>query len=215
MVEQLLATGVLHSEPIQAALLAVPRHRFIAGADVDRSYADVAVAVKITDEGTALSAASQPTMVAAMLEMVDARAGDRVLEIGTGTGYNAALLAQLVGQNGMVVTIELEDDLAAAARDRLDHLGFEPVTVVIGDGAEGDNSLAPFDRIIVTTGAPDIAPAWLRQLRPGGRLVVPVVGSDGIGMVRCLVNVDGALEEVATLACGFLPMRFPDRGRTG
>lgn len=208
MVERLQSSGVIRTPAVATALETVPRHRFIDGASVETAYADEAVVTKTDPNGTAMSSASQPTIVAAMLEMSELQAGHRVMEIGTGTGYNAALLATLVGPTGLVVSIELEDDLATAARRRLTDEGFGSVNVITGDGNDGEPSLAPYDRVVVTTGAPAVAEAWTEQLRDGGRLVVPVVGADGIGAISCLVKRGPGLDELATLPCGFLPMRF-------
>ena len=211
MVERLRADGVVRTPAVGRALATVPRHDFIEvdGIDVERAYADVAVIVKTDEQGTAVSSASQPTMVATMLELCRLSPGHRVLEIGTGTGYNAALLATIVGADGLVVTVELDADLASTARERLERHGLTRVEVVVGDGAAGHPGPGPYDRIVVTTGAPRIAPAWVDQLRPGGRLVVPVVDRDGMGWVHCLVERDGRLEERTRVPCGFLPMRSP------
>ncbi len=188
-------------------MASVPRHHFIDGVSIEEAYADNAIVVKRDDAGTAISSASQPTIVAAMLELSGLQPGHRVLEIGTGTGYNAALLATIVGVRGLVSSIELDDDLAEAARSRLSNLGLDRVDVVTGDGAAGRPSDQPFDAVVVTTGAPRIEPAWIEQLAVGGRLVVPVVGADGIGEISCLAKRADALDEIATLPCGFLPMR--------
>lgn len=142
-----------------------------------------------------------------MLELTQLESDHRVLEVGTGTGYNAALLSRIVGPDGLVVTIELEEDLALTARSRLADQGFGDVHVVTGDGAGGYPPAAPYDRVIVTTGAAMVAPAWVEQLGEGGRLVTPVVDSAGIGMIHCYVKQGSELDEVGTRPCGFLPMR--------
>ncbi|MEL6981082.1 MAG: methyltransferase domain-containing protein [Actinomycetota bacterium] len=205
MVQRLLEAGTIRSDSVAGAMTAVARHRFVEDSTVDEAYADDAIIVKRDPDGTAISSASQPTMVAAMLEMCRLAPGHRVLEIGTGTGYNAALLADLVGSDGLVLSIELDPELAAAARRRL--AGLDHVEVITGDAVSGYPANAPYDRVIATTGAPGIAPAWIDQLVDGGRLVVPVVGADGIGAVSCQVNGPDGLREVVSLPCGFLPMR--------
>ncbi|MEL7208306.1 MAG: methyltransferase domain-containing protein [Actinomycetota bacterium] len=207
MVARLRAAGVVSSPAVDAALSAVPRHHFIDDVSIEFAYAETAVVVKRAAGGRALSSASQPAIVGSMLEMAAIEPGHRLLEVGTGTGYNAALLAHLVGTQGMVVTIELDADLAAAARRRLDDLGCQQVEVVVGDGAAGWRNAAPFDRIIVTAGAAEVAGAWVEQLRPGGRLVVPLVNAAGRGTLRCLVSEGGRLRELASMACGFVPLR--------
>lgn len=207
MIEGLRARGVLTSPEVEDALRTVPRHRFVE--DVDRATAcdDIAITVKTDADGTALSSISQPTIVALMLEMARLSGGQRVLEIGTGTGYNAALIAHLAGSDGAVVSIELEKDLATSARRRLSALGFSNVEVAHGDGTQGFAAATPYDRVIVTTGARSVASAWTDQLVDGGYLVTPVVDSAGIGLIHCYVKHDGELREVSTTPCGFLPMR--------
>lgn len=207
MIACLRSDGVLRSPSVEDALRRVPRHRFVDEANVESAYADIAIPTKTDELGTAISSLSQPTIVAAMLELSQLKTGHRVLEIGAGTGYNAALLSYITGTEGLVVSVELENDLAVAARQRLRSLGFSRVNLVTGDGASGHLASAPYDRIIVTTGAPRIASAWLDQLNEVGRLVVPVVNSDGIGTIRCLVRRGTKLEEEETMPCGFLPMR--------
>lgn len=207
MVDGLQRAGTLRSPAVAEAMGTVPRHRFIDGATIEEAYANEAIVVKWDAAGTAISSASQPTIVAAMLEMSGLSRGRSVLEIGTGTGYNAALLATIVGADGLVVSVELDDDLAEAARGRLSGLGLDRVEVVTGDGAAGHPSHQPYDAVVVTAGAPRIEPAWVDQLAVGGRLVVPVVGGDGIGTISCLVRRADGLDEIATLPCGFLPLR--------
>jgi len=112
--------------------------------------------------------------MAIMLEQLDVRPGHRVLEIGAGTGYNAALLAFLTGDPGEVVTVDLDDDIVAGARAHLQTAGFDHVRVVQADGGLGYAERAPYDRIVLTVGAWDIAPAWIEQLAPGGRLLLPL-----------------------------------------
>lgn len=211
MVERLQAAGTVRSPAVARAMATVPRHRFIDDAGIEAAYADNAVVVKRDHAGTAISSASQPTMVATMLELSLLGPGHRVLEVGTGTGYNAALLATIVGAEGRVTSIELDEDLAEAARHRLMDLdldlGVGRVEVVTGDGAVGHTAGQPFDRIVITAGASAAAPAWIEQLAIGGRLVVPLVGADGIGEVSCQLKGAGGMDEIATVPCGFLPLR--------
>ena len=143
MVERLRTDGVLRASAVADALMEMPRHDFIDGVSIDAAYAEAAVPVKHTPDGTAISSVSQPAIVAAMLELSELEPGHRVLEIGTGTGYNAALLASLVGSEGRVVTVELEEDLALAARERLRQHDLVHVDVVIADGAAGYRTVLP------------------------------------------------------------------------
>jgi protein-L-isoaspartate(D-aspartate) O-methyltransferase len=131
----------------------VPRHLFLPGVDLKTAYAPKPVVTKRADNGTAVSSASSPNLVAEMLEQLDVQPGHRVLEIGAATGINAALLAELVGPTGRVVIIELDDDLAGGARAGLAAAGYPQVEVICGDGALGDPARAPYNRIIVTAGA--------------------------------------------------------------
>ena len=124
--------------------------------------------------GLPVSGCTQPAITAIMLQQLEVRPGQRVLEIGAGTGYNAALLAHLVGATGRVVTVDLDEDIVVEARRRLAACGFERVTVCCGDGGFGWPLEAPYDRIILTAGAWDVAPAWVDQLAPAGRLLLPL-----------------------------------------
>jgi protein-L-isoaspartate(D-aspartate) O-methyltransferase len=109
-----------------------------------------------------------------MLGQLDPQPGDRVLEIGAGTGYNAALLAELVSDTGSVTTVDIHPDVTDHARHALAETGYDRVRVVTGDGALGEPDHAPYDKIIVTVGPWDLPPAWFDQLAPGGTLVVPL-----------------------------------------
>jgi protein-L-isoaspartate(D-aspartate) O-methyltransferase len=119
--------------------------------------------------------ASAPDLVALMLDHLELRPGLRVLEIGTGSGYNAALIAELVGDPGLVTTIDIDARLTAEACARLDEAGYHAVAVLTADGYLGAPERAPFDRVVATVGCVDLAPSWLEQLAPGGFAVVPVL----------------------------------------
>jgi len=215
MVQTLKDSGALTSVPVERAMAGVPRHRFLPEVDLEAAYADEAVMVKRDAHGKAISSASQPAMVAIMLELLGVTEGDRVLEIGTGTGYNAALLAAIVGEDGEVVGIELEPDLAGRATSALAAVGAGQVCVVVGDGREGWGPRAPYDRIIVTTGAREIAPAWKDQLRDGGRLVTPLVDDRGIGWVVAFDLDNGTPRPRAKVPCRFLPLRPSEQPQSG
>jgi protein-L-isoaspartate(D-aspartate) O-methyltransferase len=159
---------------VAAAFLAVPRHVFLPQVEAGEAYRDDAIVVKSDAEGLPVSASTQPAMMAIMLEQLGLADGQQALEIGAGTGYNAAVMARLVGHSGYVVTIDVEPDLVAQARVNLAAAECHGVTVICGDGADGAPDYAPFDRIIVTAGAWDLAPPWLEQLGDGGRIVLPL-----------------------------------------
>jgi protein-L-isoaspartate(D-aspartate) O-methyltransferase len=206
LVAALRRNGSIQSEAVASAMLAVSRDAFApTGAD---AYDDNPILLKRNEEGAVVSTISQPTMVASMLEELAVEPGNAVLEIGTASGYNAALLAELAGETGRVVTIELEEDLAARAAGILNATGYsERVTVVVGDGSAGYAPAAPYDRIVVTAGAPSVAPAWVEELCEGGRLVVPITNRAGTGMSRTYVKIHTGLELVREIACGFVPLR--------
>ncbi len=147
------------------SLAAVPRHRFVPKRHQKRAYADTPLPI---GHGQTIS---QPYMVAAMTELVQPQPGMKVLEIGTGSGYQAAVLAQIVDQ---VFTIEIIKPLARQAKQRLQQQGYKNIAVKQGDGYFGWEEFAPFDAIVVTAAAEYIPPPLLKQLKKGGRMVIPV-----------------------------------------
>ena len=142
--------------------------------------------------------------------------GHRVLEIGAGTGYNAAMLASLVGESGQVITIDIDEELAASAREHLAAAGFGHVRVLCGDGSLGCPDAAPYDRIIVTVGAWDIAPAWREQLAPHGRLLVPLAILGPSHQVTVAFEpADDHLESVSISPCVFMMSQGAIAGPSG
>jgi len=201
--------GTFRTPQVKDAFRTVPRHLFLPGVEITTAYAPKPVVTKRAGDGTAISSASSPNVVATMLEQFHVQPGHRVLEIGAATGINAALLAELVGPTGTVVTIELDDDLAAAARASLTATGYDQVEVICGDGALGHPTRAPYDRIIVTAGAWDLVSAWWQQLAVGGRLVVPL-RLHGSGLTRSIafdLAEPGRMVSTSAAVCGFVPMR--------
>ena len=206
LVETLRSKGSLGSPAIAEAFAAVPRHLFVPDVSVEDAYRDRWIATKRLADGDVVSSSSQPEIMAIMLEQLDVRPGQRVLEVGAGTGYNAALLAHLVGPAGRVTTIDIDDDIAAAARTHLHTAGVTGVRVVCADGWAGDPKDAPYDRIILTVGAADISPAWRAQLAPSGRLLLPL----SLPAVQASVafdDRDGSLESVSVRGCIFMRLR--------
>ena len=202
LVQHLAARGI-RSERVLAAMRTVPRHLFVPDSLRDRAYDDTALPIGL---GQTIS---QPFVVAAMTELLDAGARDRVLEIGTGSGYQAAVLAELAGE---VYSIELEAELARTAADRLRGLGYRNTVVKQGDGYTGWKEKAPFDRIIVTAAPPAIPRPLIEQLKPGGRLVAPVgVEDQWIHVVE--KRRDGRVSDRAVLPVLFVPMRHGTPGR--
>ncbi len=210
LVGVLLSAGAITSPAVEAAFRAVPRHLFVPDVAIETAYRNEAIPTKLLD-GRAVSSASQPSIVAVMLDQLDLAPGQRVLEIGAGTGYNAALLAQLVGPTGRVVTVDIDEDIVAGARAHLAAAGFEGVEVVCGDGGFGYPAAAPYDRIVLTVGAWDIAPAWWQQLSAGGRLLVPL-SLRGVQRCIALERRDGWMESVSVRDCGFMRLRGGFRG---
>jgi protein-L-isoaspartate(D-aspartate) O-methyltransferase len=209
LVAQLRKAGALASAAVRAAMEAVPRHLFLPGVPVDEAYANQAVITKRDAGGQPLSSASQPSIVAIMLEQLEVRPGHRVLEIGAGTGYHAALLHTLAGARGQVTSIDIDPELADRAREALGATGYGDVRVVTGDGTLGYQANAPYDRIVVTAGAWDVPPAWWEQLIEGGRLVVPLRWR---GHTRSIAFDHHGAYMVSRSAqcCGFLPMQGSD-----
>ena len=204
MVADLRKRKELTDPRVAAALGRVPRHVFVPGADLSEAYADQAIVTRYRD-GWPVSSASQPAMVAAMLEQLRLPEGGSVLEIGAGTGYNAALLSALVGATGRVVTIDIDPEVADEARSHLAVAGAANVEVICGDGAQGWPGRGPYDGIIVTAAASDLAPAWASQLAPGGRLVIPL-SIRGVQQCVALTPADGHLRSVAVCGCQFMPL---------
>ncbi len=201
--------GTFRTGQVEAAFRAVPRHLFLPGVDLETAYAPQVVVTRRAPDGTALSSASQPDLVAAMLEQGEVHPGHRVLEIGTATGINAALLAELTGPTGHVTTIEIDEELAASARSALAAANYDQVEVIHGDGAAGYPDGASYDRIMITAGAWDLAAAWWDQLAPAGRIVVPL-RLHGSGLTRSLALdaiEPGRLVSREALVCGFVPLR--------
>ena len=201
--------GIFTTPQVEAAFRTVPRHLFLPGVELETAYGRKPVVTLRATDGTSLSSASSPTLVATMLEQLSPRPGQRVLEVGAATGINAALLSELVGPTGAVVTIELDPDLTSAATQNLHRAGYQKVTVLCGDGALGHPARAPYDGIIVTAEARDIPPAWWEQLRTGGRLVVPL-RLHGSGLTRAVafdLTDPDRMTSTSAVVCGFVPMR--------
>jgi protein-L-isoaspartate(D-aspartate) O-methyltransferase len=201
--------GTFQTARVEQAFRTVSRHQFLPGTDLETAYGREPVVTQRAADGTSISSASSPNLVAGMLEQLRAESGNAILEIGAATGFNAALLAFLTSPGGKVVTIEYDGDLAGQAAANLGRAGYPDVQVITGDGALGYRHAAPYDRIIVTAEAADITAAWWDQLAPGGRIVVPV-RLHGSGLTRALGLLrTGTSTMVSDSAqvCGFVPMR--------
>ena len=174
MVNELREQDAIASEPVAAAFAAVPRHLFAPDATLESAYAPHGtVVVKRDAQGATLSVMSAAHLQAVMLEQAEIEPGMRVLEIGSG-GYNAALIQELVGTGGAVTTVDIDSDVVERARACLTSAGYDRVNVVLADAERGVPDGAPYERIIVTAAAWDIAPAWIDDLTETGRVVVPL-----------------------------------------
>ncbi len=176
LVERLERDGSLTDAAVRKAFLAVPRERFVpetvARDGLEAVYRNQVILTTRDERGMWTSSSSQPSIMASMLERLELCEGQRVLEVGAGTGYNGALLAELVGPGGRVVSVELEPLTARGARRAL--AGFAPVKVVEGDGRQGFERGAPYDRIIVTASGAEVPSALFEQLVEGGLLELPL-----------------------------------------
>src|SRR6266568_5054930 len=204
-VDQLKSNGVLAAQGIEAAFRAVPRHLFLPDVEPEKVYFDDAIVTKYAD-GMVISSSSQPSLMAIMLEQLQLEPGHRVLEIGAGTGYNAALMAHIVGNSGQVITVDIDEDIVENARTHLAAAGFDVVQVICADGGLGYPAAAPFDRIILTVSAGDIAPAWWKQLKPGGRLLLPL-SLRGMQVVVAFERAADHLVSSATTCGSFIGLR--------
>jgi protein-L-isoaspartate(D-aspartate) O-methyltransferase len=188
----------LYSDRVMRAMASVPRHEFVSEREMPYAYANRPLGI---GHGQTIS---QPYIVAVMTDLLDLKENDRVLEVGTGCGYQAAVLAETAGH---VYTIEFVPELAELARLRLQRLGYRNVTVRVGDGYRGWPEEAPFDAIMVTAAPPEIPPALGEQLEIGGRMVIPVgLRNETQMLYRCVKQADGTLSKDSKLPVAFVPM---------
>ncbi|ELP61611.1 methyltransferase, FxLD system [Streptomyces turgidiscabies] len=207
LVDQLRAEGHARTTAVETALRTVPRHVFVPDASLEDAYANAPVHIKYDTDGTSISCASQPGVVALMLDQLDAQPGQRVLELGAGTGYNAGLLASLVGESGHVTTLDVDDDLVEGASAHLAAAGITNVEAVTRDGALGYAEGAPYDRIIATVGAHGVPHSWLQQLAPGGRLLVPQRLKGSVSRSIAYEQRDGQWVSLGSEMNTFMPLR--------
>ncbi|WP_066374735.1 methyltransferase, FxLD system [Herbidospora mongoliensis] len=207
MTERLAGDQVIQSPGVRAAFAAVPRHLFVPHVPARDAYADEPVYTKTAGDGAKISAASQPRIVGMMLEQLDLRPGDRVLEAGAGTGYNAALMGHLVGEAGHVTTIDVDADLVDGARQHLAAAEVGNVDVLLADGALGHPDGAPYNRIIATVGAYEVPTAWLDQLAADGRLVVPLRLRGAASRSIAFVRTGEGWRSVDSQLAVFMPLR--------
>jgi protein-L-isoaspartate(D-aspartate) O-methyltransferase len=206
LVDELKSMGCIQTPRVEAAFQAVLRHRFIPETPLEEVYSNRVILTKQDQNGQWISSSSEPAIMAIMLEQLDLEPGQKVLEIGAGTGYNAALMAHIVGETGQVVTVDIDDDIVEAAQAHLLVAGFDQVQVVCADGGYGYKDASPFDRIILTVGASEIAPAWWEQLKPEGRIVLPLMLTGAMNSVA-FIKVSDHFSSISVKHCGFMPLR--------
>lgn len=207
MTQRLVDDQVIHTSAVQAAFAAVPRHLFLPHVPAQTAYADEPVYTKTSGDGARISAASQPRIVAMMLEQLDLHPGHRVLEAGAGTGYNAALIGHMIGPAGHVTTVDVDADLVDAAREHLVVAGASNINVVLADGALGHPNRAPYDRIIATVGIYEIPRPLLDQLGPDGRLVVPLRLRGAASRSIVLTRTGDRWRSIDSQLAVFMPLR--------
>jgi protein-L-isoaspartate(D-aspartate) O-methyltransferase len=227
-VDELKAAGAFGSAATERAFRTVPRHRLLetfyyrdAGTrrtiehdpghprrdDLALIYADSALATRHID-GMPASSTSQASLMAKMLDLLELGEGLKILEVGAGTGYNAALLAEILGDQRLVVTVDVLQDVVDQTRRLLAGAGYPRIQVLLRDGFEGVPEQAPFDRIVATVGCSDLSPRWTEQLADDGAMLVPLTHASGHPLV--LVRKDGGgLRGRMVLRTGFIPVRGP------
>lgn len=192
---QIIARGI--KDPLVIATMKrVPRHLFVGESLVYEAYGDYPLPI---GDGQTIS---QPYMVASMTELLELKGGERVLEIGTGSGYQAAVLAEIVRE---VYTVERIESLVRKTEKILDKLGYKNVFISVGDGTLGLAEYSPYDAIIVTAASPDVPPPLFEQLKEGGRLVIPISDYYGQTLVRVSKN-DGKEIRERLYGCVFVPL---------
>ncbi len=196
MVETQIKARGIENRLVLEALKKVPRHVFVPPDYSDSAYADRPLPIGL---GQTIS---QPYMVAIMTETMNLEGHEKVLEVGTGSGYQAAILAEIVDH---VVSLERVPELADAAAERLRQLGYANVEIHLGDGSEGYAARAPYDAIVVTAGAPEIPGVLVDQLADGGRLIIPVGNSFQQTLTRVTVR-DGERKTEKLEGCVFVPL---------
>jgi protein-L-isoaspartate(D-aspartate) O-methyltransferase len=196
MVETQLRARGIRDQRLLEAMASIPRHEFVEASYRDQAYEDHPLPI---DAGQTIS---QPYIVALMLELLRLDSSSKVLEIGTGSGYQAAVLSQIAGH---VYTVERHPELARQAAETLSRLGLTNVSVVTGDGSRGLREQAPFDAIVVAAAAAQVPPELFPQLREGGRMIIPV-GPPEAQELQLIRNQEGKALITLREACRFVPL---------
>jgi protein-L-isoaspartate(D-aspartate) O-methyltransferase len=196
LIESVWQKQGIRNDELKAIMLAVPRHLFVDSALAAKAYQDISLPI------AAEQTISQPSMVAIMTNALAPRKGDKILEIGTGSGYQTAILAHYTPR---LYTIERIAALSKRAQALLEQLGFRNIIYKIGDGSLGWESWAPFDRIIVTAGAPVVPEKLKQQLAQGGRLIIPTGGREAQSLL-CVDRIGDGFRETDLGDCRFVPL---------
>ena len=196
MVREQLEARDISDSSVLAVMRRIPRHEFVPEDYKDLAYNDRALPI---GEGQTIS---QPYIVAYMTQVLGVQEGEKVMEIGTGSGYQAAILSELGGE---VYTIEIVEPLGMAAKRRLKALGYRNVTLRIGDGYNGWPEVAPFDAIMVTAGAETLPQPLMEQLADGGRMVIPIGPHGGVRQLTLITRKNGKFKSEKLMAVRFVP----------
>lgn len=199
LVKRLKRQGRIESEAVEKAFLEIPREKFISNHQKENAYADTPLQI---GERQTISA---PHMIAIMCEALDIKEGQKILEIGAGSGYHAAIVSRIVGEKGHVYTIERFTSLAEKARENLKKADIKNVTVVQGDGSEGLPEKSPYERIYVTCASPDIPDPLVDQLKKPGKLLIPV-GRRFCRLQKVEKRENGEIASKDLGGCAFVPL---------
>jgi len=213
MIDELKRRGLEFDGGIEDAFRSIPREAFLPEVPLERVYSGDAIVTKQDAEGKPISSSSEVGIMIAMARLLDVAAGQRILEIGAGTGYNAAVLARLVGDRGAITTVDIDPEVAGLAREHLADAGFDRVAVLAADGWQGNALNAPYDRIEVTASVADLSPHWIAQLADGGKIVLPFVLPAGIQAVLGFRKQGDELVSTGVIPGGFMPLRGPEGPR--
>ena len=198
MVDRQIAARGLDDPALLAAFRAVPREDFVSGDYADYAYQDSPLPI---ESGQTIS---QPYIVALTIDAAGIKRGDKVLEVGAGSGYAAAVIGRIAGQ---VIAIERHHELVELARKRINRLGYDNVRIVEGDGTLGWPDEAPFDAIVAAASGSHVPQSWIDQLKPGGRIVMPIGDPHAIqSLVKVTRHEDGSLEQQNLCGVRFVPL---------
>lgn len=212
MLNSMRQNGAFISDGVESAFSAIPRHLFLPDMALEDVYTDRALGVKTDASGLLTSSSSQPSMMAVMLNQLQLQAGDNVLEIGTATGYNAAIMQHIIGDSGTVTSIEIDHHLAQKAQVNLGRAKMSRVSVVNADGSQGYSPRAAYDHIVSTVGVWDVPSAWFNQIKPQGTVVVPIV-IDGVQVSASFkLMSDGSYLSLDNRPCSFVYMLGQNAG---